>query len=156
MEFNATFLATIISFIVFVFLMNKILYAPILNIIEERKSYIEKNHKSAIENNEKADAIIAEIEDKKSVAKDDAKNQYSEIIDECKVQKNQLIQEAKEQASNEIKDSDAELTNASNNLKEELKNSMLSLANDIVEKIIGYKSEEQGFDNNKVNEILYK
>ena len=156
MEFNATFLATIISFIVFVFLMNKVLYAPILNIIEERKNYIEKNHKSAIENNEKTNAIIAEIEDKKSVAKDDAKNQYGEIIDEYKAQKNQLIQEAKEQASNELKDSDAELTNASNNLKEELKNSMLSLANDIVEKIIGYKSEEQGFDNNKVNEILYK
>ena len=43
MEFNATFLATIISFIVFVFLMNKILYAPILNIMEERKNFINDN-----------------------------------------------------------------------------------------------------------------
>ena len=50
MEFNATFLATIISFIVFVFLMNRILYAPVLNIMSERKAYINGNYKAAEEN----------------------------------------------------------------------------------------------------------
>ena len=44
MEFNATFLATIISFVLFVILMNKILYAPILNIMEQRKSFIYGNY----------------------------------------------------------------------------------------------------------------
>ena len=49
MEFNATFLATIISFIIFVLLMNKILYAPILNIMEERRKFIDANYKAAEE-----------------------------------------------------------------------------------------------------------
>ena len=37
MEFNGTFLASIVSFIVFVFLMNKVLYAPMGKIVKERK-----------------------------------------------------------------------------------------------------------------------
>ena len=60
MEFNATFLATIISFILFVFLMNKILYAPILNIMAERKAYIDGNYNLANENDDKTKAISEE------------------------------------------------------------------------------------------------
>ena len=32
---------------------------------------------------------------------------------------------------------------------------MTDLANDIVEKVLGYRSEVQGFDNDTVNDILY-
>ena len=59
MEFNATFLATIISFVLFVILMNKILYAPILSIMEERKAFIDGNYKSAKENDEKVAELKA-------------------------------------------------------------------------------------------------
>ena len=58
MEFNATFLATIVSFIVFVFLMNKVLYAPILNVMEARKNFIADNFKTAEKNNAKSNSII--------------------------------------------------------------------------------------------------
>ena len=156
MEFNATFLATIISFIIFVFLMNKILYAPILNIIEERKNFIDENYRNANENKEKSNALMEEIEDKRNVAKDDARIHYSKTIDEFKNQKKQIILEAQQEINEELAVSNFELTNISNETKENLKGSMVELANDIVEKIIGYKPEAQGFDNEKIDEILYK
>ena len=59
MEFNGTFLATIITFIVFVILMNKVLYVPILSIMEERKSIIDENYKSAQENDTKSAELTA-------------------------------------------------------------------------------------------------
>ena len=62
MEFNGTFLVSIITFIVFVFLMNKVLYAPILNIMEERKKFIDDNYKSAQDNDEKSVKISEEKE----------------------------------------------------------------------------------------------
>ncbi len=156
MEFNATFLATIVSFIIFVFLMNKILYAPILNIIEKRKNFIDENYKSAAQNKDEANALIEKIEDKRNVAKDDARIQYSETIDEFKNQKKQVILEAQKAANKELNASNLELNSISNETKENLKGSMVDLANDIVEKIIGYKPEAQGFDNEKIDEILYK
>jgi flagellar biosynthesis/type III secretory pathway protein FliH len=47
------------------------------------------------------------------------------------------------------------LENISNETKDALKSSMTDLANDIVEKVIGYRSEVQGFDGKTVDEILY-
>ena len=41
MEFNGTFLATIVTFVLFVFLMNKVLYAPILGIMKQRQDFID-------------------------------------------------------------------------------------------------------------------
>lgn len=38
MEFNATFIITTISFILFTFIMNKIFYAPLGKIIDERQN----------------------------------------------------------------------------------------------------------------------
>ena len=44
--------------------MNKILYAPILNIMEERKNFIDKNYKTAEENNTKSQELTQEKEEK--------------------------------------------------------------------------------------------
>ena len=46
--------------------------------------------------------------------------------------------------------------NISNQAKDSLKYRMTDLANDIVEKVLGYRSEVQGFDNDKVDSILYQ
>ena len=156
MEFNATFLATIISFILFVFLMNKILYAPILNIMAERKAYVDENYKSANDNDEKTKAITEEKEEKLLDAKNDAREKYNEVLDEFKEQKAQIVSEAQDNAHSELEKSRVELENLSNEVKESLKGSMTDLANDIVEKVIGYRSEVQGFDNRTVDEILYQ
>ena len=155
MEFNATFLATIISFIVFVFLMNKILYVPILNIMEERKAYIDENYKAVEKNNAKIKKLTEKKEEKLLGAKEEAKEKYIETVDEFKAQKTEIISEAQELAKEELEKSRVELENLSNEVKEGLKGSMTDLANDIVEKVIGYRSEVQGFDNKTVDEILY-
>ena len=64
MEFNGTFFATIITFIVFVFVMNKILYAPILKVMEEREEFIRSNYKEADDNNAKSDELTQEKAEK--------------------------------------------------------------------------------------------
>ena len=156
MEFNGTFFVTIITFIVFVFLMNKILYAPILNIMQERKEFIDENYKTAKDNDEK----IAEITKEKSCllnsAKETAKEQYNEKIDEYKNKRTEFVEKAQDSSREELNNSEKELINLSNEAKESLKCSMTDLANSIVEKVIGYRSEVQGFDNQKVDEILYR
>ena len=72
MEFNGTFLATIITFILFVFLMNKVLYVPILGIMEKRRIFVDENYKNTESNNLKADELTKEKEGKLLDAKNDA------------------------------------------------------------------------------------
>ena len=61
MEFNGTFIVTIITFIIFIVVMNKILYAPILRIMEERKNFIEDNYNEAQHNTSQSEEILKEI-----------------------------------------------------------------------------------------------
>lgn len=156
MEFNGTFLATIITFIAFVILMNQILYAPILGIMEKRRAIIDDNYKSAQENDTKSAELTAEKEEKLSHAKDEAKGKYNETVDEFKAQRDETVMKAQFSAKEELKRSGIELENVSNEVKNSLKGSMTDLANDIVEKVIGYRSDVQGFNEEVVNKVLWE
>ena len=155
MEFNGTFLATIVTFIVFVFVMNRILYRPILGIMEDRKNFIDSNYKKAEENDTKAKEISEEKDAKLDEARDDARGKYIEAVDDYKSQKADIITAAQNENAEELERSRAELQNVSDEVKNGLKGSMNDLANDIVEKVIGYRSEIEGFDDAKVNEVLW-
>ena len=155
MEFNGTFFATIITFIVFVFVMNKVLYRPVLDIMEQRQKFIDSNYKDARENDSKANELSEEKENKLDDAKDEARGKYIETVDEFKNQKADIIADAQNAANEELEKSRENLKNLSDEVKEGLKGSMNDLANDIVEKVIGYRTEAQGFDNDKVNEVLW-
>lgn len=155
MEFNATFLATIVTFIVFVVLMNKILYAPILSIMEERKKFIDSNYKSAENNSQKAQELITEKEGLLLNAKDTAKDKYNDALDKFKSQKTELVNNAQVSAKEELEKSEADLARLSDEVKDALKGSMTDLANEIVEKVIGYRSEVQNFDNDTVSKVLW-
>ena len=155
MEFNGTFLATIITFIVFVFLMNKILYAPVLDIIEKRKNFVDTNYKDAQNNNTRTEELGREKEEKLAGAKDDARGKYISILDEFKNKKSDFIREAQDSAQGELDKAQTDLNNLSNEVKEGLKNRMSELAADISEKILGYRSDINGFDNDTIDRVLY-
>ncbi len=155
MEFNATFLATIISFLVFVILMNKILYAPILNIMEERKNFVDGNYNAAHANDVKSEELTNQKEEKILGAKDEARGKYVETLDGYKNQKSEMVANAQNSAKDEIEQAKSDLRQLSDDVKNGLKGSMTDLANDIVEKVIGYRSNVEGFDDNKVNEVLW-
>ena len=155
MEFNGTFFATIITFIVFVFVMNKILYAPILKVMEDREEFIRSNYKEADDNNTKTEELAEEKDSKLNEARDDARGKYVEMVDSYKTRKSEIIQEAQDNANNELEQSRNELIKVSDEVKQGLKGSMSELANDIVEKVIGYRSEIEGFSEDTVNEVLW-
>lgn len=155
MEFNGTFFATIITFIVFVLIMNKMLYAPVRKIVNERNAFIEGNYNCAEKNNNKAAEISAKREEKLIQAKEDAREKYNELLSDFKEQRSDIVKNAQNESQVEINSACENLNNVSNETKEGLKGHMTDLANDIVEKVLGYRSEVKEFDNDTINDILY-
>lgn len=155
MEFNGTFLASIISFVIFVYLMNKVLYSPILKIVSERRDFINGNYDAADLNNKKAEELSSQRDEKLIGAKNDARANYVNSLNEYKEQKTNIINQAQKDVNDELDRAYEGLNNLSNETKEGLKGRMTDLANDIVEKVLGYRSEVQGFDNDAVDRILY-
>ncbi len=155
MEFNGTFLATIITFIVFVFVMNKILYRPILSIMEQRNEFIDTNYKNARQNDAKTDELSAEREEQLGEARDDARKKYLESVNNFKKGRDEEIAVVQDEVKEELERSGEELLQLSDEVKKELKSSMTTLASDIVEKVIGYRSEVESFDDEKVDSVLW-
>jgi F-type H+-transporting ATPase subunit b len=156
MEFNGTFFVTIISFIFFVFLMNKILYLPVRKIVDARNDLINGNYALADDNNKKAEDMSKKREIDLLKAKEDARLKYNEVLDDYKEQRVEIISAAQKDAGDELNEAYRNLENVSNEAKNELKTHIADLANDIVEKVLGYRSEVQNIDNEAVDGILYR
>ena len=155
MEFNGTFLVSIITFLVFVFLMNKILYVPMAEIVAKRKQVIDENYQEAHQFEQKTKELESEVEEKLNSAKKSAREIYGKIVGDYKGQGAEIVKNAQESSKKELEEAYLALENVSNEAKENLKSKMTDLANDITEKVLGYRSEIQDFDNDKVNELLY-
>ncbi|MBR1461125.1 hypothetical protein IJ596_05785, partial [bacterium] len=61
-EFNATLIVAMISFVVFMLVMNAVFYRPILEIIRKRDDLVNQNYKEAKELADKAKEINNEYQ----------------------------------------------------------------------------------------------
>lgn len=146
MEFNATFLISAISFLCFVFIMNKILYAPVLKIMEERKLYIENNYKEASlldkQTVEKNDYKNSELEKHRNIAREKVAD-YSKSL---KLQQSKQLAEYKSELFAEIEKDKELMRNSAIEAKEVLKDSVVDIAKEISFKLLG-----NNVDGNKIN-----
>lgn len=137
-EFNATLIVAILSFVVFMFIMNAIFYRPILNIIRKREDYIDTNYKDAKDITKKAQEITDEYNEKLSNAKDEARHNVASRIDEIQKEEFAKVQQAKENSKLEIQSGKEKIEAATFELKEKVNTEVVAdIAQDITAKILG-------------------
>ena len=137
MEFNATFLVSAISFLVFVFLMNRIFYAPLSDIIEKREKLVDDTLNDAKSSREQASGILTERENKLTKAREDSKKIVSSSVEKANSNSKDMIQQAKNDASDEINAKKADLQAQNSDVKSRLENTVNELAGVITTKILG-------------------
>ena len=102
--FNATFIVTVISFIVFAFVMNGILYKPMSEIVSKRQKLIDENYETAKTNQSKSKVILSEREDKLIEAKASSKQKITKAVEDANSIRTQKISQAKKEANAVIKE----------------------------------------------------
>ena len=137
MEFNATFLVSAISFIVFVFIMNAICYKPIEQIVEQRQKFIDDTNLAAKINMEKSDSLLKNKEETISQSKQDAKKFIADRTAEAQQIKSDMKLDAQAQVSEKIQKAKAELQESKNQAHEMLLRQYGQLADEISAKILG-------------------
>ena len=96
MEFNATFLFSLVSFLVFMWIMNIILYKPIADIVAQRKKYLDDNTEITNKNIEEAKSINAQRDEKLEDARIKSREEVSLEVAKIKEQKERKVSERKE------------------------------------------------------------
>ena len=137
MEFNATFLVSAISFLVFVFIMNMIFYAPLTDIIEKREKLVDDTLNEAKNSRDKASSILTERENKLTKARDDSKKIISSSVEKANADSKEMILKAKDDSTNEINSKKADLAAQNSDVQSRLSDTVNELANVITTKILG-------------------
>lgn len=154
MEFNATFLVSIISFIAFTWIMNKIFYNPLDNVIGKRQQFIEETANAAKNMSDEADMISKTREEKLTQADKDAKKLINENVSDANGKAKQSVDDAKKQSCEHIISAKNELNNQAEQTKELLKDNIKELAENISQKILGEYSPINVDNNEIVNKVM--
>lgn len=154
LEFNATIVIAIISFVVFMFLMNMILYKPMLEIVEKRRQLLDNNKEEAELNNQKADELATEKEQKLEEARFNSRKIIADILDEAKGEKAGIIAIAQQNAHECLNDTKAQLDDEAHHLKNAVKQDVVDIAQTIVTKVTGREIAITNVDDNKLNEVM--
>ncbi len=136
LEFNATFFVAMFSFIIFMLLMNSILYKPLSKIVEQRENIISGNYSDADLTNERIEDLTNQHKTSIEQTRALAKEQFNEKLVNYKVQKDNILESAKSLAKKDLAIAQAELAGEEKSAKIVLNSQVLSLASQIASKLL--------------------
>lgn len=154
LEFNATFIVSMISFIIFIIIMNQIFYKPILKAINERKSFIDGNYDDAKHSKEQADSILIQKDERLNQTLNETKKIVSDKVNEANEAALSMTGKAKENSQNSIDEAKTSLHNEELETTNALKNNVKDLAENISSKILGTNTKIENIDHDFVNKVL--
>ncbi len=137
MEFNATFIASAISFIVFTLIMNAIFYKPLNSVVLEREKFIDDANEEAKLHREKSEALLKDKERKLEKTRHEAKKIILDKSDEVKTKKAKLASDAQKKAAEKIGIAKDDLCQSQNEAQMVLSEDVKNIAQQIAAKILG-------------------
>ena len=151
MEFDATFLIAAISFIVFVFIMNAVFYAPVLKIMRERNSVVEDNFNGAKALNEETHKQeqyhLSELEASRNTARTELDSEMKRL----KTEKSKIIADYKNELFSNTAKEKENLKQSALEAKEILKDNVVDIAKSISNIILGDNINSETINKSQVH-----
>lgn len=153
MDINATLIAQMITFILFVVFTMKVVWPPLMRVMEERRKKIADGLAAAEKG--KRDLELAEIKVKEQLT--EAKAEAARIIEQANQRANHIVEEAKQQAREEgdrlIQLAKGEVSQEYNNAKQQLLQQVSVIAVAGAEKIL-QREVDHKINDKFINEML--
>lgn len=156
MEINATILVSAISFIVFIFIMNKILYKPVLEIMEKRQNYIDANKNEADEHHKKAQQLLVDKDARVAEAQRTSRDIVASKADAIKEEKSKVLKDTKDSVSNYFSEQKQNLAHQKDEAAANMKYDVADLANRLTTKLMGEGIAFEPVGEQEVEEVMKK
>lgn len=134
---NATLLVQIIHFLVLMFILNHLMFRPILKLINERKEYTEKtmDRIKSLEND--TERLRQEFVSKENDARRNATDERAEHRGAAILESNEVIEESRKEVEAIKVKADKEIEAEVKKTHSLLNDAAAALAGDITERVIG-------------------
>ncbi len=136
-DINITLLIQMVSFLVFVFLMNMVLYRPIRRIVAERQSRIEAQQQDIDNAEAEKTAAIEEFDSKIQEARMLGRQRIQELKAAAYEQEKDMMQKAAEDGAAQLQVLRARIQKDVAKASKELKTQVKAFSVDLAQKILG-------------------
>jgi len=154
-EFNATFIVAMLSFALFILIMNTIFYNPVLNMMKKREDYINSNYEDSKRFEASAQEYNTEHASKIEQVQDKCRHEFRAEIEQVKAKTGAKIDEARAQAKLQAQGKKEELTQQGNELKTTVKNTVVrDLASIITSKFPGVDTSISEADFSTIDKVM--
>jgi len=133
---NETMVIQLISFLIFVFIINRVMFRPLRDTMDERENYIEGLKRNVDDTEIELDAVTKKLEIQESMAKQEAFEKKTALEDEGKDAAQEIFSEIRQEISIQkeaaLKEVDTQIAEARKHLEDESK----MLAAIIIDKVL--------------------
>ena len=142
-KFNATLVVQIINFAIFLFIMRKMLFQPLVKHIQDRRNLISSSEKKITEGMIKLEESEKQYQQQLNEARKKAQEIISSQVSIAEEEKQKIVKAAVEQTKGVFDDFNQELSQEKINARQNLDSQVDSLANEIAQKILAVKSDDR-------------
>lgn len=140
LELDGTLIVAIISFIIFAFIMNAVLYQPIIKILEEREAFLAENASIEKSANEEAENILEQKNQELSEARANATKEVSLNSEQFKKEQRQNTETFSKEQKEKTEQEKQEILQLAQTARQELIVNTEELSDLIYEKILGERN----------------
>ncbi|MEO2065366.1 F-type H+-transporting ATPase subunit b [Thermovibrio guaymasensis] len=126
-----------VNFLVFMVLINKFLFKPLLELMEEREREVGAVYSEVEALKEKANSLFSQVEELLARAKEEAKAKIDEAVREAREEREKILSEAQEEALKKVEKAKEEIWKSFEEEKAKLEKEAERIAEEIVKKILG-------------------
>lgn len=142
-KFNATLVVQIINFAIFLFIMRKMLFQPLVKHIQDRRNLISSSEKKITEGMIKLEESEKQYQQQLNEARKKAQEIISSQVSIAEEEKQKIVKAAVEETKGVFDDFNQELSQEKINARQNLDSQVDSLANEIAQKILAVKSDDR-------------
>ena len=138
-----TCIFTLCNFLILYKIMKKLLFKPVMNMIDSRQKEIDGMYDDANKSKEDAAELKVQYEQRLANARDESEEILREASRKAQQNEERIIQEARVQAEDIIRRADAEIAQQRKKVVNELKNEISSISIGIAEKMLDREIKEE-------------
>ena len=154
LEIDGTIIVLIISFIIFAFIMQKVLYSPLRKVRNERKQYIRNNKRYTSYNTAKKLQLIDKKHSEILKAKQEASEVLRQETSDAHKKKSEVVSETLNHSKQKVTDFKNQLEDEKLRAKDVLKSEIVQIANNISFIILGVHLPIEGITDETLKNVL--
>ena len=136
-DINSTVFIQLVNFLLLIWILNQVLYKPILRIMDRRKEILDKAQEEVKTVQETIDRRVAEYEEKIRAAKMEAMGQKGDLAKEGTEAAKAITDKAKAEIAGMMGEFQAKLEKELASARELLRNQSMRISSEIAEKVLG-------------------